>query len=105
MLNESKSAGAIIELKEAIELTTNYRVEEPNGIKAYLIDASLIKQVLDQAGCVGIRFYNGYNTAQGTVCPLIVGVTSNDEDMTEGIILDRMRQNPPFEGINSLLQG
>jgi hypothetical protein len=102
MLSEGKTAGAIIELKEAIELTANYRVEVPNGIKAHLIDASLVQQVLDQVGCVGIRIYNGYDKAQGKVCPVIVGVSAADEDMTAGIILDHMVKSPPHL-INSVL--
>lgn len=104
MLSEGKTVGAIIDLKEAIELTANYRAEKPNGVKAHLIDASLVRQVLEQDGCVGIRIYNGYDKTTNSVCPVIVGVSVDDKDMTEGIILDRMRSNPPFGSNSSVLQ-
>lgn len=104
MLSDSKTAGSIIDLREAVELTANYRAEKPNGIKAHMIDATLIRQVLEQEGCVAVRIYNGYDKAQSKVCPIIVGVSVDDKDMTEGIILEKMISNPPFGPNTSVLQ-
>lgn len=103
MLSEGKTAGSIIDLKEAIELTANFRSENPNGIKAHLIDASLVRKVLDQEGCINLRIYNGYDKIEQKICPIIIGVNKYDEDMTEGIILDHMYKCPP-NGAGSVLQ-
>jgi hypothetical protein len=100
---KNEKAGAIIDLKEAVALTTDYRTENPTGVKAFLIDADLVRQVLDQEGCVGIRIYNGFDKKEDKPSPVIVGVSVNNEDMTAGIMLDRMALCPPGHAVNSSL--
>lgn len=100
---QNEKAGAIISLEEAVKLTTDYRTEYPNGIKAFIIDADLVRQVLDQEGCVNIRIYNGFDVTENKPSPVIVGVNADNEDMTAGILLDRMYCCPPRRAVNSVL--
>ena len=101
---KNEKAGAIIDLQEAIKLTTAFRTDNPTGVKAFLIDANLVRKVLDQEGCVGIRIYNGYDKISNQPSPVIVGVTVDNEDMTAGIMLDRAYCCPPHHPQNSVLQ-
>jgi hypothetical protein len=98
-----KTAGAIIELKEAKELIKNYKDKNPDKVKAYLVFADLVRQVLDQEGCDGIRIYNGYDVDAGTPNRVLVGVNDKNEDMSEGIILERFYQCPPHVAANTSL--
>lgn len=102
---ENEKAGAIISLEEAVKLTRDYRAENPTGIKAFLIDGDLVRQVLEQEGCVRIRIYNGFDKTEDKPSPVIVGVTADNEDMTAGIILDRAYLCPPHVARNSALNG
>lgn len=101
---ENEKAGAIINLEEAVKLTRDYRAENPTGIKAFLFDGDLVRQVLEQEGCVSIRIYNGFDKSGDKPSPVIVGVTADNEDMTAGIILDRAYRCPPHGSVNSVLQ-
>lgn len=100
---KAKIEGEIITLAEAVELTTNYRAAVPNGTKSYTVNANLVRQVLDQQGCVDVRIYNGYNTTDNSICLILIGVGANDQDLTGGIILDHMAKCPPRH-TNSVLE-
>jgi len=100
---ENEKPGAIISLEEGVLLTSAYRAENPEGIKAFLIDGDLVRQVLDQEGCVSIRIYNGIDKKDGKPSPVIVGVTADNEDMTAGLLLDRAYCCPPHVARNSAL--
>ena len=91
-----------ISLEEAAELTRNFRtLPVPQlasllGTKACLLPNDAIQPVLDQPGCVSVRFYFGVKlegTPQLTI--VAVGVDANGNDMTTGIILDRSDECPP----------
>jgi hypothetical protein len=84
-----------ITLQEAALLTEKFRSIFPQqAIIAEYFGKSAIESVLDQANCVGLRIYYGLSTA---LVPrlVIVGVVSNGDDMTDGIILELGRSCPP----------
>lgn len=87
-MSSQEKNGAIITLSEANELIANFNTNYPNGVKANLIDADLVKQLLNQKDCVGIRIYNGYNNEEKRITPIFFGVDNNNQDITE-IILDK----------------
>jgi hypothetical protein len=103
-MSQNEKPGAIISLEEAVQLTTDYRAENPNGIKSFTIDGDLVRQVLDQEGCVSIRIYNGFDVVEGHLSPVIVGVNAENEDMTAGILLDKAYCCPPRRVPSSVLQ-
>lgn len=95
--------GEIVSLDEAKAMTAAYRAAHPNEVKAQLYDKGLIEQVLNQQGCVGIRIYHGIDN--GNLCSVIVGVDAQEEDMHNGIILEKGTLCPPKCSTRSLLNG
>lgn len=90
------NAGAVVTLDEAQKLVKAFQAQFPNEIKSSLIDTDLVSRLLSQADCVGLRIYNGYDSVAKRMSPVLVGVNSKNEDLTKGIILDRMRVCPDF---------
>lgn len=86
--------GAVITLDEAEALTGAYQSNFPAEPKAFFIGAERLKQVLDQEDCIGIRIYNGYDEAEGKKNMVLVGVGITTEDMTDGVILDKLARCP-----------
>jgi hypothetical protein len=81
----------IITLTEATEWTKNYRESVPletPKIKAHFFGINKLNQILSQEGCVGIRAYYAIDD-DGEKQLVLVGAMANEEDMYEGVILDR----------------
>lgn len=84
-----------ITLQEGMELTKNYRMSEPpNATLAYYFGKEALQKTLDQPGCVGLRMYNGKHT-DGTPTLVIIGVDGSGNDLTKGIVLQRVILCPP----------
>lgn len=90
------NAGEVITLAEAIDFTHAYQEEYPDSTKAYLVDVDKLNLITEQEDCVSVRIYNGYDTTTNTTNLVMVGVNSQGEDMTEGIIIEKTRPCPPF---------
>lgn len=95
--------GAVISLDEAEMLTGGYQNNFPTEPKAYFIGAERLKQVLEQENCIGVRIYNGYDEAEGKKNLVLVGVNITTEDMTGGVILDKLAQCPNHCDVGSPL--
>ena len=65
-------------------MTKAFRTKNPDAIKCWLVQASLIQDILNQAGCAGLRMYNALNGDSATL--VIVGVDQNGDDMTAKIV-------------------
>ncbi len=83
-----------ISLADAAKLTKNYRtvpastiVSGITGIKAQAFGKDAIQEILDQSGCVGIRFYYGMELVPPSFKLVGVGVDANDDDMTGGVLV------------------
>lgn len=90
------SAGEVITLEEAIDFTHAYQEKYPDSTKAYLVDADKLNLITTQEGCVSVRIYNGYDTETDTTNLVLVGVNAEGEDMTKGIIIERVKPCPPY---------
>ncbi len=92
-----------ISLYDAAGLTKNFR-DSQSGIyiKGEFFGKDAINSVIQQEGCVGIRIYNGLddNSVQKLV---IIGVTSDENDMTDGNILEYGIPCPTICGISNEL--
>ncbi len=80
-----------ITLQEAITMTHAYQ-NSPQfaGLtKAGLISATAVQDLLNQPGCVGVRIYFALN-AYNNLTLVLVGTDTNENDMTSGIILDKL---------------
>jgi hypothetical protein len=80
--------GAEITLTEAAAMTAAYRTANPTGLKGHYFGEVLLKNICNQTGAVGIRFYHGIDTL-GAPQLVAVGVDVNGDDITSGKIGDR----------------
>ena len=86
--------GEELPLSTAAQWTANYRLENPNGVKAHFFGHVIIERILAQPGCVGIRCYYALDE-NGKQQLIIVGVDSNENDLYEGVIAERSIPCPP----------
>lgn len=84
-----------IALDTATALTRRYReAVGPGAQRAQLFPRDVFEAILKQAGCAGVRIYYG-RTENGTMELVLVGVDSDGNDMTGGVIEDRSFPCPP----------
>lgn len=95
--------GEAITLAEAVEWTTEYRNSVPAGSTlGHFYGKNKLMEILQQTDCVGIRIYFG-TEPDGTESLVLVGATANEEDIYDGIIIDRSTRCPPNCGSKSPL--
>ena len=83
------SEAGFISLTEAAGYTKNYRHSVPSGSTiAHFFGKEMLKDLLNQPGCVGIRAYYGQED-NGVKNLILVGVTADENDMVNGLIGDR----------------
>ncbi len=93
-----------ITLQEAITLTHAYQnsPQFAGQPKAGLITATAVQELLNQPGCEGVRIYFSLN-ANNNLTLVLVGTDINEKDMTSGVILDKLKDCPPFCNFDSPL--
>ena len=85
-----------ISLNEASQQTRNFRLKaSADAIKGGLFWKENVQKLLDQSDCVALRYYYG-NDDKGLPTIVLVGVTSDGKDITDGIILEYAWPCPPF---------
>jgi hypothetical protein len=94
-----------ITLQEAITMTHAYQntPQFAGQTKAGLITASAVQDLLNQPGCLGVRIYFALNT-NNDLTTVMVGTNSTGEDMTDGILLNKNQNCPPWCSPSSELQ-
>lgn len=93
-MEQNSNGGEQISLALAKELTSEFRKQFPNAVKANLISADNMMKILEQPGCKGIRIYNGLNTSTGNITPVIVATDINGNDLSHGVIMDKLKPCP-----------
>lgn len=89
--NESK----VISLADAMEWTGNYQDGLPQDAKrAHFYGKTKLMQILNQTGCQGIRIYRALDDL-GVECLVLVGADADEQDMVNGIILEKGLSCPP----------
>jgi hypothetical protein len=85
---------AQITLNEAKSMTHAFQNSTigSNQTFAGLVDKTNLLTLLNQEGCTGLRIYNALND-DGKITFVLVGVNSNNEDMTE-YLLDKIELCP-----------
>lgn len=82
------SHGSTISKEDAKTLIQKFQTDNPNEKKAFLYDASLIQDLLDDSTeTVGVRIYLGKNE-DDDLCLVLVGTDSSEEDLTNNLILE-----------------
>lgn len=95
--------GSVVTLAEASGWTANYRKTIPAGeIIAQFVGKNQLMKILNQKGCMGIRFYYGIGD-DGKKNLIAVGAGSDENDMTTGIIVDRLIACPPKCSVKNTL--
>jgi hypothetical protein len=95
--------GSVVTLAEASGWTANYRKTIPAGeIIAQFFGKNQLLKILNQKGCIGVRFYYGIGD-DGIKNIIAVGATSNQNDMIEGIILEYALKCPPYCSVSNSL--
>jgi len=85
-----------ISLQEAEMLTHSYQnsAQFTNQTISASIDVNSITQLINQVGCIGVRFYFSLNTANKLTL-VIVGTDNDNNDILTEIILNKMDLCPP----------
>ncbi len=92
-----------ISLADAAALTRRQREQAPRpAVNACAFHADQVKELLDQKGVVALRIYYARDAA-GNNTMVLVGVDSNDNELTGGIVLNYGLPCPPFCTDNSAL--
>lgn len=87
--------GSEVTLEEASKWTASYRstIEEGDVI-ALFVGKDNLQKILEQEECMGIRFYFGIGD-DGVKNLIAVGATRDENDMVDGIIMERFSPCPP----------
>ena len=92
-----------ITLAEASKLTANFRKKiEPGSIRGGFFGKEAILKILNQDGCVGIRYYYGEKD-DGTPVLVLVGVDAEENDLIDGVLAEVSIPCPPFCGTANVL--
>jgi hypothetical protein len=89
-----ENTGGEITLAEAQKYVSAFRTKYPNEVKAFFIGKTCVKKILDQKDCIGVRIYNGYDSDADRLNLVMVGVDDQGKDMTNGVIMDKMKPCP-----------
>lgn len=82
------SEGAFITLEEGSVMTASYRSTIQSGeVIGVFMGKEKIEKILEQPGCVGIRFYFAINE-KGEKTLVLVGTDGNQNDIVDGLIGD-----------------
>ncbi|HTO16215.1 MAG TPA: hypothetical protein VLZ83_10605 [Edaphocola sp.] len=92
----NQNSSEVVSLTEAQSYTHAFQNQNPEAIKAYFAGIDKIKLILEQEGCIGIRFYNGYDLESEKANLVLVGVNEAGEDMELDTILERLFTCPPI---------
>lgn len=90
------------------QMISAYRKQNPDDVVSYFIGRNILDQIMEQPGCVGIKFFNAYNE-DGQKTLVYLGVNGEGHDMLKissvgvngqlislpGIVADRIKLPDP----------
>ncbi|MGJ1382840.1 hypothetical protein [Sphingobacterium siyangense] len=100
-MSVNSNTGSVITLAEAVIYMTAYRTKFPNEAKGFFIGSDKLGLILSQEDCIGVRIYNGYDDSEGIMNQVLVGVDMNGDDLSEGIIVEKLVPCPKICSPNS----
>jgi hypothetical protein len=86
-----------ISLTDAAALTKRHRDAKVGAEKSGAFHKDQVLELLNQAGCVGLRIYYG-RQPDGKPALVLTGIDKGDKDLTGGTILEMHIPCPPFCG-------
>ncbi len=88
--------GSVVTLAEASGWTANYRRTVPAGeIISQFVGRNKLMEILNQDDCMGVRIYYGIGD-DGKKNLILVGAEADENDMVDGIIVERLSPCPPL---------
>lgn len=90
-----ENTGEVITLAEAKGYIGDFAKQFPNEVKGFFVGTNKLQSILSQEDCIGIRVYNGYDYTESRMNQVFVGVDSNENDMKDGLIVDKSLVCPP----------
>lgn len=90
-----ENSGGVITLKEAQDLVKSFQTKNPDEPKAFFVGANHLRAILNQTDCIGVRIYNSYDEVSKSHTVVLIGVDRNENDIKEGMIVDRTAPCPP----------
>jgi hypothetical protein len=90
----NSNTGSVITLAEAVTYVAAFRTRFPNEAKGFFIGSEKLDLILGQENCIGVRIYNGYDDSDSIMNQVLVGVGKDGEDLTGGIILEKLAPCP-----------
>jgi len=103
-MSVDNNSGEIITKAEAKIFINAFKNKYPDEVTAFFVGKTNVEKILTQADCVGIRIYNGYDTAASKMNQVLLGVNSKEEDMSDGIIIERLYTCPPYCSTASIMK-
>src|ERR1700761_9375142 len=79
--------GEEISQKTAGDFIRTFNEQNPNEIKHFTMGKVVLDQILNQPGCVGMRFYNGINE-KGQKTLVYVGVDAEGRDLIKATVVN-----------------
>lgn len=91
------SEGSPIDKNIAAEWTRNYREAMPAGLQGHSFGREVLTKLLNQEGCMGIRFYYGLRDG-GVQLLLAVGADQEENDQLDPThhVVDDGKNCPPY---------
>jgi hypothetical protein len=86
-----------ISLKDAAVLTKRHRDAKVSEVKSGAFHKDQVLELLNQAGCVGLRIHFARETDASPTL-VLTGIDTADNDLTGGTILQVIAPCPPFCG-------
>ncbi|HBW85311.1 MAG TPA: hypothetical protein DEF82_00755 [Crocinitomicaceae bacterium] len=87
--------GSVVTLAEASCWTANYRRTIPTGeIISQFVGRNKLMEILNQDECIGVRIYYGVGD-DGKKNLILVGAKADENDMEQGVIVERVIPCPP----------
>ena len=83
-----------ITLAQGAEFTKNYRANNPNSMQGGFFSAGVVKEILAQPNCAGVRYYYGWKDNSPVL--VLVGTDVNEHDMVNGVLAEFAWPCPPF---------
>ena len=91
-----------ISLAEAARMTKEFRDNNPGKVLGAFYGKDAINAILNQPGCVGIRYYNAISSENKNVI-VLVGVDANENDLYNGVLAEYGLKCPSYCSINNPL--
>lgn len=67
----------------------------PRRVRGHAVSRGIIEEILGQPGCMGLRMYHALDET-GAETLVIVGITADERDMTDGTLAEQTRPCPPY---------